>query len=170
MIIDCKTIATHHLYKLLIGSVLPRPIAWVSSQSADGQNNLAPFSFFNVFSVAPPVLGFAPGYKKAAPGATRPPKDTLRNVMETGEFVVNIVSRELAEKMNQTSGDYAEDVSEFDVTGLTIEPSQKVKPTESQRVPGLNGMQANADHRFGGEHPRIGRDLVDSYGRIRLQR
>ena len=128
MIIDCKKIETPHLYKLLIGSVAPRPIAWVSTRSADGQNNLAPFSFFNVFSVAPPVLGFAPGYKKAPPGGVRPPKDTLRNVIETGEFVVNIVSHKLAEKMNQTSGEYPDDVSEFEAAGLTAVPSQVVKP------------------------------------------
>ncbi len=128
MIIDCKKIETPHLYKLLIGSVAPRPIAWVSTQGTDGKTNLAPFSFFNVFSVAPPVLGFAPGYKKAPAGQVRPPKDTLRNVNETGEFVVNIVSFDLAEKMNQTSGDYPEGISEFEAAGLTPVASQIIKP------------------------------------------
>jgi flavin reductase (DIM6/NTAB) family NADH-FMN oxidoreductase RutF len=128
LIIDCKKIETPHLYKLLIGSVAPRPIAWVSTQGTDGKTNLAPFSFFNVFSVAPPVLGFAPGYKKAPAGQVRPPKDTLRNVNETGEFVVNIVSFDLAEKMNQTSGDYPEGISEFEAAGLTPVASQIIKP------------------------------------------
>jgi flavin reductase (DIM6/NTAB) family NADH-FMN oxidoreductase RutF len=128
LIIDCRKIETPHLYRVLIGSVAPRPIAWVSTQSTEGQNNLAPFSFFNVFSVAPPVLGFAPGFKRAAPGGTRTPKDTLRNAIETGEFVVNIVSRKLAEKMNQTSGEYPDDISEFEAAGLTAIPSHIVKP------------------------------------------
>lgn len=127
MIIDCREANPRELYHILIGSVLPRPIAWVSTQSQAGLNNLAPFSFFNLFSVAPPILGFAPGLKRTAAGV-RQPKDTLRNVLETGEFVVNIVSRSLADKMNQTSGDYSEDVSEFEAAKLTPLQSLMVKP------------------------------------------
>ncbi len=130
MIIHCADVSTTYLYQVLIGSVLPRPIAWVSTCSLDGVNNLAPFSFFNAFSVQPPILGFAPGLKRMneARDSKVVPKDTLRNVIDTGQFVVNIVSRPLAEKMNQTSGEYPPDVSEFEAVGLTAVSSQMVKP------------------------------------------
>ena len=136
MIINCAEVSSNPIYQLLIGAVLPRPIAWVSTRSLDGINNLAPFSFFNAFSVQPPILGFAPGLKRVTDASEmepneRPkvvPKDTLRNVTDTGEFVVQIVSRHLAEKMNQTSGEYPPDVSEFDAVGLTAVPSEMVKP------------------------------------------
>jgi flavin reductase (DIM6/NTAB) family NADH-FMN oxidoreductase RutF len=128
LIIDCHELKPKQLYQILIGSVLPRPIAWVSTKSKDGVNNLAPFSFFNIFSMAPPILGFAPGLKHADPGSVRPPKDTLRNIIDTLEFVVNTVSLNLAEKMNQTSGEYPHNVSEFEAAGLTPVASQLVKP------------------------------------------
>ncbi len=127
LIIDCQQINAKHLYKILIGSILPRPIAWVSTRSPEGINNLAPFSFFNVFSVKPPILGFAPGFKRPDDAGVRPPKDTLRNVLDTGEFVVNLVSYPLANQMNQSSGDYPEDVSEFDAVGLTPAPCRIVQ-------------------------------------------
>jgi|SRR5579885_3283153 flavin reductase (DIM6/NTAB) family NADH-FMN oxidoreductase RutF len=108
-------------YKLLIGSVVPRPIAFVSTVSPDGIRNLAPFSFFNAVCGNPPVVSFASGVR-------HPPKDTLANVRDTGEFVVNIVTEEIAEKMNLTSGEYASAVDEFEVSGLTPIPSDLVKP------------------------------------------
>ncbi|MBV8904228.1 MAG: flavin reductase family protein [Acidobacteriia bacterium] len=108
-------------YKLLIGSVVPRPIAFVSTISPDGILNLAPFSFFNAVCGNPPVVSFASGVR-------HPPKDTLENVRATGEFVVNIVTEEMAEKMNLTSGEYPADVDEFSVAGLTPCPSKLVKP------------------------------------------
>ncbi len=114
------------LYKILISTVMPRPIAWVSTVSKEGIDNLAPFSFFTVASVKPPILCFAPALKESGGAPTE--KDTLRNIRETGEFVVNIVSRDLVEKMNQTSFDYAPNESEFDAAGLTREPSSLVKP------------------------------------------
>jgi len=90
-------------YRLLIGAVVPRPIAWVSTLS-DGRLNLAPFSFFNLVSAKPPLLGSAPSLRQVD---GRPaPKDTLRNIRETGEFVVNVVTFAVAEAMNLTSGDY----------------------------------------------------------------
>lgn len=127
MKISCSDSRTDDLYRLLIDTVVPRPIAWVSSRGANGVTNLAPFSFFNVLSVRPPILGFSPGYKRA-PGAGREPlaKDTLRNIKESGVFVVNLVSLNLAEHMNNSAADFPPDVSEFEALGLTAVPGQFV--------------------------------------------
>ncbi len=126
------------LYNLLIGAVVPRPIAWVSSLSASGQPNLAPFSFFNAVCAQPPLLAFAPGMRlpkrsktaadlsAGAPGGE--PKDTLRNIRETREFVINLVTFELAEAMNLTSGDYDETVNEFELAKVASAPSNLVRP------------------------------------------
>ncbi len=129
MIIKCSETKTEQLYRLLIGTVVPRPIAWVSTTSDTGVDNLAPFSFYNVFSIKPPMLGFSPGYKRPATASTKAiAKDTLTNVRETGEFVVNVVSQFLAEQMNQSSADYPADVSEFAAVNLTATDSTMVKP------------------------------------------
>jgi flavin reductase (DIM6/NTAB) family NADH-FMN oxidoreductase RutF len=129
MFVDASTASTDVLYKILIGSVVPRPIAWVSTLSSGGVANLAPFSFFNVVSSNPPMLAFSVGLKWDAADAARGiPKDTLLNVRDNGEFVVNIVSRGVAELMNQTSAEYPANVSEFDAVGLTRIPSQMVRP------------------------------------------
>src|SRR5246500_4066736 len=109
------------VYGILLNSVAPRPIAWVSTMSASGHLNLAPFSFFNAVCIDPPVLAFAPGLRHGEA------KDTLRNVRETNEFVVNIVTYDLAEKMNLTAGDYDASVNEFDLAQITTAPSQVVK-------------------------------------------
>jgi flavin reductase (DIM6/NTAB) family NADH-FMN oxidoreductase RutF len=112
-----------NIYKLMIGAIVPRPIAFVSTLSADGIRNLAPFSFFTGVSANPPAVCFAPmvrgdGYQK----------DTLHNVMVTREFVVNIVSEDFAEKMNICSAEYPPEVDEWEKSGLTPVPSQCVKP------------------------------------------
>lgn len=109
-------------YDILVATVQPRPIAFVSSISAAGHLNLAPFSFFMIGGSNPPSLAFSPGL------TSRGPKDTLRNVEETGEFVVNLVHREMAESMNLTSKGYAYGVSEWDISGFTPLPSIRVKP------------------------------------------
>jgi flavin reductase (DIM6/NTAB) family NADH-FMN oxidoreductase RutF len=129
-VVNPRECSPKDFYKILIGSVLPRPIAWVSTRSKEGVDNLAPFSFFTVASANPPVLCFAPAIKsdREENRTAGVPKDTLVNVRETGEFVVNIVSRHLVEPMNQTSYDYEPNVSEFDEAGLTREPSILVKP------------------------------------------
>lgn len=124
MIIDPANESAQDVYKLLIGAVVPRPIALVSSLSRAGVRNLAPFSFFTVASANPPVVCFCPMVRPAG-GA---PKDTRRNIEETREFVVNIVSEDFASKMNITSGDYPPDVDEFTVSGLTPVPSLVVNP------------------------------------------
>jgi flavin reductase (DIM6/NTAB) family NADH-FMN oxidoreductase RutF len=101
----------------------------VSTVSASGQRNLAPFSFFNAVCVDPPLLAFAPGLRQAknAQTAYGEAKDTLRNVRETREFVVNIVTYELREAMNLTSGEYDPSVDEFELAKLTPAPSTIVR-------------------------------------------
>src|SRR6266849_3905722 len=107
-------------YRILISTVAPRPIEWVSTLS-DGRLNLAPFSFFNVVSAQPPLLGFSPSLRQVD---GRPaPKDTLRNVRETGEFVVNVVRFAMAEAMNLTSGDYESSITEFQLAKVATRPS-----------------------------------------------
>jgi flavin reductase (DIM6/NTAB) family NADH-FMN oxidoreductase RutF len=112
------------LYKLMIGVIVPRPIAFVSSVDAQGVRNLAPFSYFNGCSTNPPVVCFTAAVR---PGP-RPQKDTLENVLATQEFVVNIVSEDFAEKMNATSAEVPPDVDEFALAGLTPIPSDLVRP------------------------------------------
>jgi len=124
MIVDPGAAETRNIYKLLIGAILPRPIAFVSSLSADGIRNLAPFSFFTAISANPPVICFSP-MVRSSDGAH---KDTLNNIEATREFVVNIVSEEFAQQMNLCSGEYPPEVDEFQVSGLTPVPSDLVKP------------------------------------------
>lgn len=123
MTIDPQSTTPLNIYKLLIGSIVPRPIAFVSTLSADGTRNLAPFSFFTAVSANPPVICFSPMIKGDGNA-----KDTLRNIRETKEFAVNIVSEAFAQPMNATSGDYPPEVDEFEVSGLTPIPSDLIKP------------------------------------------
>jgi flavin reductase (DIM6/NTAB) family NADH-FMN oxidoreductase RutF len=130
MIVSPSETPHSELYGILLNSVAPRPIAWISTVSASGLLNLAPFSFFNVVCVDPPLLGFAPGLRapKQPPDHVGEAKDTLRNIRETKEFVVNVVTYDLREKMNLTSGEYDASVNEFDLAKLTPEPSKIVRP------------------------------------------
>ena len=123
MIVDPGSTDYASVYKLLIGSVVPRPIAFVSTISTEGAFNVAPFSFFTVASSNPPVLIFTVG-NRATPD---PRKDTLRNITTAREFVVNIVSEEFGPKMNLCAGDYPPEVDEFELSGLTPIPSDIVK-------------------------------------------
>ncbi len=123
MVIDPATKDGMDNYRLLSGAILPRPIAFVSTVSADGIRNLAPFSFFTVISADPPVICFCPMIQ----GGERPQKDTLRNILAVKEFVVNIVSEDFVEKMNVTSGPYPPEADEFEIAGLTPVPSDLVK-------------------------------------------
>jgi len=119
------------IYGILLNSVVPRPIAWVSSISTSGQPNLAPFSFFNCVSVDPPMLAFSPGLRPRKDADRNPhgePKDTLRNIRETEEFVVSVVTYDLRELMNATSGEYDATINEFELAKLTPLPSQAVRP------------------------------------------
>src|SRR5215475_11635376 len=127
----------NEFYRILISSVAPRPIAWVSTMSAAGQLNLAPFSFFNAICGKPPLLVFAPGLRMRKEGTEvrGETKDTLSNVRETGEFVVNVVTYDVAEAMNLTSGEYDSTVNEFELAKLTMRPSQIVKPPQVAESP-----------------------------------
>jgi flavin reductase (DIM6/NTAB) family NADH-FMN oxidoreductase RutF len=137
MIVSPSDLAHNELYAILLNSVAPRPIAWVSTTSPAGQNNLAPFSFFNVVCVDPPLLAFAPGLRrpKTPEAGHGEAKDTLRNIRETREFVVNIVTYELREAMNSTSGEYDASVDEFGLAKLTPEPSKIVRPPRVAESP-----------------------------------
>src|SRR3954454_3554964 len=113
----------HHprdVYRHLISAITPRPIAWVSTVNADGQPNLAPFSFFNGVCPNPPTVLFCPTNTRDGRR-----KDTVRNVEATHEFVVNVVPFAVAERMNATSAEYPPEVSEFAACGLTPVPSLK---------------------------------------------
>lgn len=123
VIINPSEVDYKQTYKLMIGSIVPRPIAFVSSMSAEGVRNLAPFSYFTAASSNPPVILFCPVIR--ADGAK---KDTLNNVRSTGEFVVNIVSEDFAAAMNVCSADFPPGVDEFLESGLTPVPSDLVKP------------------------------------------
>jgi flavin reductase (DIM6/NTAB) family NADH-FMN oxidoreductase RutF len=123
MYLDPSDISPQDAYKFMIGAIVPRPIAWVSSISPAGVTNLAPFSFFTGICANPLTLCFAP--MRRTDGTA---KDTLINVTATGEFVVNVVSEPLADKMNQSSQQFPPDESEFAATGLTPVPSRIVKP------------------------------------------
>lgn len=123
MEINPQDLPTREVYKLLTGSIVPRPIAWVSTVSADGIPNLAPYSFFNAVCSNPPTLLFCPGVRSADEN----PKDTYRNVLATREFVVNLVDENTAEAMNITATEVAADVNEFERAGLTVAPSLRVQ-------------------------------------------
>jgi len=142
MIFTPSNLPHSELYGILLNSVAPRPIAWVSTISSAGQPNLAPFSFFNAVCVDPPLLAFAPGLRRpkqpaaSSAGAGRgEPKDTLRNVRDTGEFVVNVVTYELAEAMNSSSGEYDPSVNEFELAKVTPQASSIVRPPRVAESP-----------------------------------
>lgn len=122
--IDPSAHATEDVYKLMIGAIVPRPIAFVSTLDAQGVRNLAPFSYFTACSTNPPVVCFC----SAVRSDPLPHKDTLRNIEATGEFVVNIVSEDFAEKMNAASAEVPPEIDEFLLSGLTPLASDLVKP------------------------------------------
>jgi len=111
--------------------VAPRPIGWISTISADGEVNLAPYSFFNGVSYTPPMVMFCANGSHPEGGD----KDTLRNVHETGEFVCNMATWELREEMNTTSSSVARKVDEFDLAGLEREPAELVAPPRVKASP-----------------------------------
>ncbi|MDP6338736.1 MAG: flavin reductase family protein [Candidatus Marinimicrobia bacterium] len=119
---DKQSFADNH--RLMIGAIVPRPIAFVSTKSKDGILNLAPFSYFNGVCSNPPTIMFAPA-RRGYDGLT---KDTLNNIRDTEEFVVNIVSEEFADQMVACATDFDKDVNEFEVSGLTSVDSVKVAP------------------------------------------
>jgi flavin reductase (DIM6/NTAB) family NADH-FMN oxidoreductase RutF len=131
MQLDPQALGERETYKLLIGCVVPRPIAWVATVDQQGVRNLAPFSFFNAIGSNPPALSVAISYADRADGR----KDTLRNIVATGEFVVNIVDEDLAQAMNITATNYPPEVDEFATAGLTPAPSVLVRPPRVAESP-----------------------------------
>lgn len=119
------------LHQYLLGAVAPRPIAFVSTQSREGNINLSPFSFFNVFGSNPPVLVFSP----ARSGRTGASKHTLDYVQETGECVVNIINHSLMHQASLASGEYPKGVNEFVKGGFTALPSDMVAPPRVAECP-----------------------------------
>jgi len=122
--LDPSQIEANDVYRLMIGMIVPRPIAFVSTVDEAGVRNLAPFSYFTACGSNPPVVCFS----AAVRSGPRPYKDTLENIKATGDFVVNIVSEEFAAQMNATSASVPPEVDEFELSGLTPLASDLVKP------------------------------------------
>jgi flavin reductase (DIM6/NTAB) family NADH-FMN oxidoreductase RutF len=125
-----------NIYKLMIGAIVPRPIAFVSSLDARGVRNLAPFSFFTGVSANPPVVLFCTMVRpEDAVRRLDAHKDTLLNVIATREFVVNVVTESIVEKMNLASAQVPPEIDEFELTGLTPVPSELIKPPRVAESP-----------------------------------
>jgi flavin reductase (DIM6/NTAB) family NADH-FMN oxidoreductase RutF len=129
--LDPTTLPWTSVYKILIGSVVPRPIGWISTVNPAGQPNLAPFSFFNVACANPPHVLFCPMVRST----DGQPKDTLRNVRQSGEFVANIATEALAQAVNLSSTEFPPEINEFEAAGLTAEPSAAVRPPRVAESP-----------------------------------
>lgn len=127
---DFSQISRRNAYKLVVSTVVPRPIAWIVSQNAAGQLNAAPFSFFNAMAGDPPILVIGIGSRDEGG-----PKDTLRNIQETGQFVINLVNEEMARSMNVTATPFAYGVNELEKAGLATSPSRQVKPPRISTSP-----------------------------------
>ncbi|TMN94134.1 flavin reductase family protein [Pseudoalteromonas sp. S558] len=121
MFLDLTDNSNHSVYSYLVGGISPRPIAWVSTLSSEGVANIAPYSFFTVASCNPPVLSVT----QVNPSNNKD-KDTLNNLLVTKECVVNIVSHDLIEQMNQSGANYSSEISEFDAANISQTSSQLV--------------------------------------------
>lgn len=128
---DPQTLPTATLHQYLVGAVAPRPIAFVSTVDAEGNANLAPYSFFNVFSSNPPIAVFSSN-RRVSNNTT---KDTLANVEATRQAVINVVNYDMTRQMALTSAEYPSDVSEFEKAGFTPVASEKVKPARVAESP-----------------------------------
>jgi flavin reductase (DIM6/NTAB) family NADH-FMN oxidoreductase RutF len=121
---DLENAPVNVAYKLLIGLIAPRPIALITSMNEHGHLNAAPFSAFNYFGTDPPIVGIG---VQNRPDSDFSPKDTARNIRRTGEFVVNVVTEDIAEKMNICATDFPPEISEVEMAGFATTPSQLVK-------------------------------------------
>jgi flavin reductase (DIM6/NTAB) family NADH-FMN oxidoreductase RutF len=121
---DLEKSPRSHAYKLLVGLVAPRPIALITSMDEEGRLNAAPFSAYNYLCTDPPIIGVGVTNR---PNQMFVPKDTARNIRRTGEFVVNIVTEDIASQMNICATDFPEEMSEVELAGFTTVPSEKVK-------------------------------------------
>jgi len=133
--IDPAAHPQRQVYKLMTGIIIPRPVALVSTIDANGNVNLAPFSFFAGVGSAPPTVLFCPALRPAGAGNAGQRKDTLRNVEETREFVINVVSESIAAQANHSAAEVAPEVDEFSLSGLTPVASQAVKPPRVAESP-----------------------------------
>lgn len=174
MIIDPSELDTHSVYKLLVGAVVPRPIAWVSSRSKDDVLNLAPFSFFTVASREPPMLAISIGPRTEGEDYA---KDTLTNIRETQEFAISIVSVELANAMLETAINHLPEVDEFKKSGVTPAASEVIKTPHVKEA--KISMECTVEHmlKLGNDYMVIGRmhryhaeDSLISNGRIDLKK
>ncbi|MGC8942205.1 MAG: flavin reductase family protein [Sulfurihydrogenibium sp.] len=130
MIIDTKNLSEDKIYKIMISTIAPRPIAWISTVSKDGIYNIAPFSFYMGVSSSPPLVAVSIGKRD-----DDRKKDTWKNIEETGEFVINVVTYDLVEKMNVTAAPFEDYVDEFQEAGLTPLPSDLVKAPRIKESP-----------------------------------
>jgi flavin reductase (DIM6/NTAB) family NADH-FMN oxidoreductase RutF len=142
-------------YKLLLATVLPRPIAWVTSQDRNGVVNAAPFSFFNAFGTEPPTLAIGVGRNSPTQ-----PKDTCLNIRATEEFVVNLVPFSAAEKMRASSMPFPSHVSEVAVLGLQTVPSELVNPPRIAEAPASFECKFMQEIRLGGFSLILGRIVM----------
>src|SRR5688572_9326518 len=131
MILKTSDLTQPERYKLLIGAVVPRPIAWVSTMNSNGLLNLAPFSYFTIGATIPMTLLFCP----QVPMAGKSKKDTLTNIQDVPEFVINIASESLVKEMNLSSTDLPYGVSEFDWAGVHPAASQSIKVPRVAEAP-----------------------------------
>ncbi len=149
---DPQELEQKAIYKLLSGIVIPRPIGWVSSISEEGIVNLAPFSFFNAVGDDPPHVMFSAGRSANAN------QDTVKNVLTTRQFVVNMVTEELVEQMNMTAQAIPPHESEFDFAKLTPIPSLKVKPPRVKESPIT--MECELVHHYTLENSKFGGSTI----------
>ncbi len=136
--LDPKALDISSLYKFMIEAIVPRPIAWVSTRGENGVDNLAPFSYFAPISTRPPCIAFSIAVlSRRLPTGDRvtEKKDTLRNILHSREFVAHIADEPLAQAVNQSSADYAAEISEFDRAGVTRLPSTRVTPPRVAEAP-----------------------------------
>ena len=169
-----QEISVQRLHQLLLGSIGPRPIAFASTMNAAGQANLAPFSFFNVFSANPPILIFSP----ARSGRTNETKDTYKNVKELPEVVINVVNFDMVHQMSLASSPYSPEISEFEKSGLTPLPSETIKPFRVAEAPVQFECRVNEVKELGHEggagnliicevlRMHVREDLIDEKGLI----
>uniref|UniRef100_A0A832I0H7 Flavin reductase family protein n=1 Tax=Eiseniibacteriota bacterium TaxID=2212470 RepID=A0A832I0H7_UNCEI len=143
MILDPQQLSPGRMYQWMIGLIVPRPIAWISTRSATGALNLAPFSYFAPITNRPPLVGVSIQKRGDAP------KDTLRNIRDTGEFVVNLVDEPLAERMVHTSGDWPAEVDEFALSGLTPAPCERVAAPRVAESPAAFECRLHREVAFG---------------------
>ncbi|MBB3458304.1 flavin reductase (DIM6/NTAB) family NADH-FMN oxidoreductase RutF [Rhizobium sp. BK313] len=142
MIIDADDLDAAQTYKLLIATVVPRAIGWISTLSKDGVANLAPFSFFTVVGRKPPVVSITIQHK--SDGVTL--KDTYVNIRDTGEFVTNLVTLSLADAMHRSAAEHSAEVDEFEFAGLEKAPSVVVRPPRVAAAP--VSMECKVDRIF----------------------